>query len=152
MTTDLPVGTPVSGRDHAGRPGSEPLSAGSVTLRPLEAAADAGALYAASHGDPTTEALWTYMPYGPFADAASMRTWLEDCAASTDPVFRTVLDDRDRPCGMARYLSQHNFRVPILAFTSSPIVARRMSVLGGVTPVHCDPPGDGLLATWTDTV
>ncbi len=54
--------------------------------------------------------------------------------------------------GMARNLSQHNFRVPILAFTSSPIVARRMSVLGGVTPVHCDPPGDGLLATWTDTV
>jgi len=105
MTTDLPVGTPVSGRDHAGRPGSEPLSAGSVTLRPLEAAADAGALYAASHGDPTTEALWTYMPYGPFADAASMRTWLEDCAASTDPVFRTVLDDRDRPCGMASYLN-----------------------------------------------
>ena len=29
------------------------------------------ALCAASHGDPATEQLWTYMPYGPFADQAA---------------------------------------------------------------------------------
>lgn len=54
--------------------------------------------------------------------------------------------------GMARYLSQFDFRVPVLAYTSSPIVARRMTVLGGVTPVQAKPPADGLLSTWTEQV
>lgn len=54
--------------------------------------------------------------------------------------------------GMARYLSQHDFRVPILAYTSSDMVARRMTLLGGVTPVCAPAPKDGLLATWTDQV
>jgi pyruvate kinase len=54
--------------------------------------------------------------------------------------------------GMARYLSQHDFRIPILAYTSSRIAARRMTFFGGVTPIRCDVPKDGLLATWTDIV
>lgn len=54
--------------------------------------------------------------------------------------------------GMARYLSHHDFRIPIVAFTSSEIAARRMTLLGGVTPVHCQPPADGTLASWTDNV
>ena len=54
--------------------------------------------------------------------------------------------------GMARYLSQHDFRVPILAYTSSRTAARRMAFFGGVTPIRCDIPDDGLLSTWTDIV
>ncbi|MEM7621689.1 MAG: pyruvate kinase [Planctomycetota bacterium] len=54
--------------------------------------------------------------------------------------------------GMARYLSQHDFRVPIIAFTSSDVVARRMTIMGGVHPIRVEPPEDGLLATWTDQV
>ncbi|MAY75611.1 MAG: pyruvate kinase [Phycisphaerae bacterium] len=54
--------------------------------------------------------------------------------------------------GMARYLSTHDFRVPILAYTSNEMVARRMTVLGGVTPICRPAPEDGLLATWTHDV
>ncbi|MEL6329788.1 MAG: pyruvate kinase [Planctomycetota bacterium] len=54
--------------------------------------------------------------------------------------------------GMARYLSQHDFRVPVVAFTSSDLAARRMALFGGVTPIRVDPPGDASLAAWTDQV
>lgn len=54
--------------------------------------------------------------------------------------------------GMARYLSQHNFRVPIYAYTSSRVAARRMALYGGVTPICCEPPGQGRLRDWTDEV
>jgi len=54
--------------------------------------------------------------------------------------------------GMARYLSQNNFRVPIYAYTSSPIGSRRMALFGGVTPILTDPPPRGKLRTWTDQV
>ncbi|MDZ7828108.1 MAG: GNAT family protein [Halofilum sp. (in: g-proteobacteria)] len=105
MTTDLPAGAPLPDDGPAARPGSESRTGESVTLRPLDPTTDAGALYAASHGDAVTETLWTYMPYGPFADAAAMRAWLDDCAASDDPVYRAVLDNEGRPCGMVSYLN-----------------------------------------------
>ncbi len=54
--------------------------------------------------------------------------------------------------GMARYLSQYNFRVPIYAYTSSAVGARRMALFGGVTPVLKDAPASGRLRDWTDMV
>lgn len=54
--------------------------------------------------------------------------------------------------GMARYLSQHNFRVPIYAYTSSLIAARRMALYVGVTPIYTAPPESGRLSDWTDMV
>lgn len=54
--------------------------------------------------------------------------------------------------GMARYLSQHDFRIPILAFSSSDVATRRMTLLAGVTPICIDPPEDGMLTTWTEQV
>lgn len=54
--------------------------------------------------------------------------------------------------GMARYLSQNNFRIPIYAYTSSPIGSRRMALFGGVTPILTDPPHKGKLRRWTDAV
>ena len=54
--------------------------------------------------------------------------------------------------GMARYLSQTGFRVPILAFSSSPVACRRMNFLGGVLPVCSKPPASGLLSEWTAQV
>ncbi len=54
--------------------------------------------------------------------------------------------------GMARYLSQHNFRVPIYAYTSSRVAARRMALYGGVTPICIEPTGQGRLRDWTDEV
>jgi RimJ/RimL family protein N-acetyltransferase len=73
-----------------------------VRLRPLDPAADAEPLYAASHpplGDP---AIWIYLPYGPFEDPAHMQQQLESFAASDDPLFLTI--ETDRPAGVASYL------------------------------------------------
>lgn len=54
--------------------------------------------------------------------------------------------------GMARYLSQYNFRVPIYAYTSSLIASHRMALYGGVTPIYTQPPESGRLSDWTDQV
>lgn len=52
--------------------------------------------------------------------------------------------------GMARYLSQNDFRIPIVACTSNPVAARRMCLMAGVRPLLTDPPASGLLKDWTD--
>ncbi len=54
--------------------------------------------------------------------------------------------------GTARYLSQNNFRIPIIAYSSSAKATRRMALLGGVTPLRTDPPPSGRLGHWTDMV
>lgn len=53
--------------------------------------------------------------------------------------------------GTARYLSQQGFAAPIIAYTSSPLAARRMALLKNVTPIRRDPPAAGTLAEFTDT-
>jgi pyruvate kinase len=52
--------------------------------------------------------------------------------------------------GTARYLSQNDFRVPIVAYTTSAAAARRMALLGGVTPVCAGAPST--LGGFTDLV
>lgn len=42
--------------------------------------------------------------------------------------------------GTARFLSQNNFRIPIVAYSSDPRFTRRMAVLGGVSPFLRDAP------------
>jgi len=54
--------------------------------------------------------------------------------------------------GTARYLSQNDFRAPILAWTSERRWARRMALYKNVTPVRSDPPDSRRLADWTDMV
>ncbi len=87
-------------------PTRAPVRGTAVTVRPLAPADDLAALYAASHGDPDTQTLWTWMPYGPFADRGAMGAWLETCAASMDPAFRVVVERASgRPLGMVSYLN-----------------------------------------------
>jgi pyruvate kinase len=54
--------------------------------------------------------------------------------------------------GTARYLSQNEFDVPIVAFSSSERATRRMALLRGVTPVRADPPPSGSLAEFNAMV
>lgn len=51
--------------------------------------------------------------------------------------------------GTARYLSQNDFRIPIVAYTSSALAARRMTLLRGVVPIHRPPPPSGSLGDFT---
>ncbi len=48
--------------------------------------------------------------------------------------------------GTARYLSQNNFRMPIIAFSSSARACRHMAMLAAVTPVCMEPPGSGMIS------
>jgi len=43
--------------------------------------------------------------------------------------------------GGARYLSKHNFNIPIVAISSDERITRQMQLLRGVVPVRMDPPG-----------
>ena len=102
--SSLPVGETVEIR-AADAPSTAPMEGRFVRLVPVEPG-HATALFAASHGDETTEAMWTYMPYGPFADEAQMRSWLEGIAGSDDPRFFTVIDlATGDPVGVVSYLN-----------------------------------------------
>ncbi len=69
-----------------------------MALVPIDAELQAPELFAGSHGAPEAEALWTYMPYGPFADATEMGRWLAGLSGSEDPLFLTV---QERSSGIA---------------------------------------------------
>jgi pyruvate kinase len=51
--------------------------------------------------------------------------------------------------GTARYLSQTDLRLPIVAYSSDRRETRRMALLRAVTPIHCEVPAGGLpLSQW----
>jgi RimJ/RimL family protein N-acetyltransferase len=96
----LPIGEKVPGWSAVERPKREPLRGTHVTLRPLDAAADAESLHAASQ-DP---AIWAYLPYGPYASAEDMQRELGEFEASEDPLFLTIVTAEHGPAGVASYL------------------------------------------------
>jgi len=86
-------------------PERAPIAGQSVWLDPLDPAAHAVPLFASSHGPETDPDLWLYMGVGPFATLEEFARWLEICAASSDPLFFTVVDEHTgHPSGMASYL------------------------------------------------
>ena len=70
-----------------------------VVLRPLDPEADAGPLFEAGRDS----AIWTYLPYGPYASADELRAALREHAASDDPIFYAV-EVEGRPLGIVSYL------------------------------------------------
>ncbi len=48
----------------------------------------------------------------------------------------------------ARLLSQNEFGIPIVAFSSSKRQTQRMALLRGVVPIRATPPGDGSISEW----
>jgi len=89
------------------RPRPDPglvLEGRTCRLEPLDADAHAAALHAAYAAAPD-DALWTYMPDGPRADAAAHRAWVASVAHREDPFFLAVVDaGTGRPAGVASYL------------------------------------------------
>jgi len=77
-----------------------------ISLVPLDPERQVDDLFSGSHGDPGTEALWTYMGYGPFASRTAMLDWLRACALSEDPLFLAVRDNETGAhLGMVSYLA-----------------------------------------------
>ena len=82
------------------RPAREPIEGDRVRLEPLDPDRHAGDLFAAAQGD---DALWDYLPYGPFADVAALTEHLRAQAASEDPLFFAVVVD-GAAVGVVSYL------------------------------------------------
>ncbi len=73
-----------------------------VRLEPLDADAHAFDLHDAFVGH---EALWDYMPYGPFASASAYHRWAREREAGEDPRFYVLRDQATGLCGgIASYL------------------------------------------------
>ena len=75
-----------------------------VRLEVLDPERHAASLFTSSHV-PGADDLWRHLPYGPFAAQVEFTAWLEQRAASADPLFFAVIDwESMRALGMASYL------------------------------------------------
>ncbi len=73
-----------------------------VQLEPLRAEKHAALLYRAFDGH---DAVWDYMPYGPFSSAAQYHRWVRDTERQNDPFYLAIFDkDSGRWGGVASYL------------------------------------------------
>jgi RimJ/RimL family protein N-acetyltransferase len=73
-----------------------------IRLEPLEADDHAADLFAAFSGH---DALWDYMPYGPFSSASAYHRWVKDHQGRNDPVFFTLRDtSTGHALGVTSYL------------------------------------------------
>jgi RimJ/RimL family protein N-acetyltransferase len=83
-------------------PARVPLEGTTVRLEPLDPGRHAGDLFAAIEG---ADHIWDYLAYGPFPSLAAFMRWLEERAASKDPLFYTVVDKTAGAArGMASYM------------------------------------------------
>jgi len=77
-----------------------------VTLAPADPAGESDELWQASHGTPEREAIWRFLPDGPFADAAGLRASVEETCADPRTLYLTVrAADGGAALGMAGFLN-----------------------------------------------
>ncbi len=84
------------------RPMGEVLQGQSVRLERMDPDAHAADLFRAYSGH---DALWDYLPYGPFSSAAAYHRWAKDTAVADDPLFYVIRQMETGHCGgVASYL------------------------------------------------
>lgn len=94
--SDPRFGLPVPGWAPPPCPGPARLEGHWVRLERLDPAAHADSLFAANRAD---DAIWDYLPYGPFADPAVYRTFLDGLAGRDDPFFYALVDQATGQAG-----------------------------------------------------
>ncbi len=73
-----------------------------VRLEPVEPDRHSAALFTSSEAAPE---IWTHLAYGPFPNLAAFTSWLEDRAATEDPLFYAIVDRASGSAhGMASFL------------------------------------------------
>ena len=101
MTTAR-FGAPVLNWSPAPRPGPEAMEGRAVRLERLNADAHAADLFRAFSGH---DALWDYLPYGPFASASAYHHWVRGHEGAADPFFYVLRDRASGHCaGVASFL------------------------------------------------
>jgi RimJ/RimL family protein N-acetyltransferase len=100
--SDSHLGKALPGWTPPPRPDRDVLVGRLVRLEPLEADRHAFDLHAAFTGH---DALWDYMPYGPFASASAYHRWAREREAGEDPRFYVLRDQlTGQVGGIASYL------------------------------------------------
>lgn len=99
---DARLGRPVQDWTPPPRPDGQVLVGRAVRLEPLSADAHSADLFRAYSGH---DALWDYMPYGPFASASAYHRHSKDRESGDDPCFLVMRDPVSGHCGgVASYL------------------------------------------------
>lgn len=99
-----PVGELVPDWTPPPPPTREPMAGRYCRLEPVDPARHAEALHAANCLD-REGAMWTYLPYGPFASVAVYREWMAAACLGDDPMFFVIVDaGTGEPVGLASYL------------------------------------------------
>lgn len=84
------------------RPDAADLPGRHTILEPLEVARHAEALFDAFDGH---DALWDYLPYGPFASSRAYAAWIEETVAKPEHMFFAIKSRAlGRAVGVASYL------------------------------------------------
>ena len=100
--SDERLGTPLPGWTPPPAPMGEVLDGQYVRLERLDADAHAADLHRAYTGH---DALWDYLPYGPFSSSAAYHRFCKDTASGSDPLFYVLRDQATGLCGgVASYL------------------------------------------------
>jgi RimJ/RimL family protein N-acetyltransferase len=98
------VGFLVSNWSPPSVPPRTPMTGRYCDVVPLDVVRHANDLFQAFAHD-GGEGNWSYLPYGPFADADGLTTWMQSACTGDDPLFHTIVDKQsNRPVGMASYL------------------------------------------------
>ena len=99
-----PIGFPIGQWTPPPWPSREPMVGRFCRVVPLDVDQHAAELHAANITD-KRGAMWTYLPYGPFASLEIYRAWLREQARGDDPLFYTIVDNPTaKPVGHAAYL------------------------------------------------
>ena len=97
-----PLGKPLENWSPPPVPQGETLTGRYAELAPLSAEAHAALLYRAYAGH---DAVWDYMPVGPFSSASQYHRWVRDHENKPDPFFYAIRNkDTDKWEGAASYL------------------------------------------------
>jgi RimJ/RimL family protein N-acetyltransferase len=96
-----PIGFPLPGWERRQHPPRTPLEGRWCRVEPLDPGRHAADLHAANCED-REGAIWTYLPYGPFASESAYRGWVEASCARDDPLFHAVIElESGRALGVA---------------------------------------------------
>lgn len=99
-----PIGFPVPGWSARPRPPRTVMEGRRCNLEPADPDRHAPDLFDAYREDPE-DRVWTYLPYGPFANVEDLRTWMRESCMGDDPLFHAIVDrDSGRALGLASYL------------------------------------------------
>lgn len=97
---------PLASLPPALRPRAITIEGRYSVVEPLDPHLHAKDHYQASHTGEGCEAIWTYLPYGPFESLNAYSSWLRTLSASADPLFFAIRDRRTgRVSGQASLMS-----------------------------------------------